>query len=80
MLLMHVSLLVLLAFPDLSAGMILVHFFTFDPAWIHQEAPRASALKGVPDRESHAGSPGSEPPKPPGLHPGAAAFMTFSAT
>ncbi|MBI5200755.1 MAG: DUF393 domain-containing protein [Elusimicrobia bacterium] len=32
--LMHASLIVLVDFADLSAGMLLIHLFTFDPAWI----------------------------------------------
>jgi predicted DCC family thiol-disulfide oxidoreductase YuxK len=31
---MHLSLLVLIDFADLSLGMVMLHFFTFDPAWI----------------------------------------------
>ncbi len=34
MLLMHVSLIVLIDFADLSLGMVMVHLFTFDPAWM----------------------------------------------
>jgi predicted DCC family thiol-disulfide oxidoreductase YuxK len=34
MLLMHLGLLVLIDFADLSLGMVLLHFFTFDPAWV----------------------------------------------
>lgn len=34
MLLMHISLLKLLNFADLTWGMIILHFFTFDPGWI----------------------------------------------
>jgi len=36
---MHLGLLVLVNFSDLTAGMIILHFFTFDPAWI--PCPRA---------------------------------------
>lgn len=36
---MHLGLMSLVEFADLSAGMILLHFFTFDPAWV---APRIS--------------------------------------
>jgi predicted DCC family thiol-disulfide oxidoreductase YuxK len=38
MLLMHLSLIVLIDFADLSLGMVMVHFFTFDPAWIPPKA------------------------------------------
>ncbi len=34
MLFMHVGLLFLINFADLTWGMIMVHFFTFDPGWI----------------------------------------------
>lgn len=34
LLIMHIGLIVLIDFADLSFGMILIHFFTFDPAWI----------------------------------------------
>jgi len=39
LLVMHVGLMSIFEFADLSAGMILLHFFTFDPGWI---APRLS--------------------------------------
>ncbi|GAC1661816.1 MAG: hypothetical protein NVS9B4_14610 [Candidatus Acidiferrum sp.] len=34
MLLLHSGLFLLIAFPDLTAGMVILHLFTFDPAWI----------------------------------------------
>lgn len=34
MLLMHLSLIVLIDFADLSLGMIMIHLFTFDPGWV----------------------------------------------
>jgi hypothetical protein len=34
MLAMHLTLMILIDFPDLSQGMILLHAFTFDPAWM----------------------------------------------
>lgn len=34
MLAMHLSLMVLIDFADLSFGMVILHFFTFDPRWI----------------------------------------------
>jgi predicted DCC family thiol-disulfide oxidoreductase YuxK len=34
MVLMHLTLIVLIDFADLSLGMIILHLFTFDPAWI----------------------------------------------
>jgi len=34
MVLMHVGLLALIDFPDLTMGMAILHLFTFDPAWV----------------------------------------------
>jgi predicted DCC family thiol-disulfide oxidoreductase YuxK len=34
MLLMHLSLIALIDFADLSLGMVIIHLFTFDPGWI----------------------------------------------
>jgi predicted DCC family thiol-disulfide oxidoreductase YuxK len=34
MLLMHLSLIALIDFADLSLGMVLIHLFTFDPGWV----------------------------------------------
>ncbi len=34
---MHLSLMVLIDFADLSMGMLMLHFFTFDPAWLRGE-------------------------------------------
>lgn len=39
MICMHLGLLALVNFSDLTAGMFILHFFTFDPAWI--PCPRA---------------------------------------
>jgi hypothetical protein len=39
MLLMHLSLLLLIDFCDLSMGMVMLHLFTFDPGWIKKELP-----------------------------------------
>lgn len=40
MLMMHFSLLVFIDFADLSLGMVMLHLFTFDPAWIKpKQAP-----------------------------------------
>jgi predicted DCC family thiol-disulfide oxidoreductase YuxK len=40
MLLMHVSLILVLDFADLSLGMVMLHLFTFDPGWIRaRKAP-----------------------------------------
>jgi hypothetical protein len=47
---LHISLLLLINFADLSAAMIVLHLFTFDPAWISWDklrhslrSPRANA-------------------------------------
>jgi predicted DCC family thiol-disulfide oxidoreductase YuxK len=34
MLLMHLGLMALIDFADLSLGMVMLHLFTFDPAWV----------------------------------------------
>jgi predicted DCC family thiol-disulfide oxidoreductase YuxK len=34
MVLLHLGLVVLVDFADLTAGMLMIHFFTFDPAWV----------------------------------------------
>jgi predicted DCC family thiol-disulfide oxidoreductase YuxK len=34
MVLMHIGLLVIIDFPDLTMGMVILHLFTLDPAWI----------------------------------------------
>jgi predicted DCC family thiol-disulfide oxidoreductase YuxK len=34
MLLMHLALIALIDFADLSLGMVMIHLFTFDPGWI----------------------------------------------
>jgi uncharacterized membrane protein YphA (DoxX/SURF4 family) len=35
MLCLHIGLFLLISFPDLTAGMVFLHLFTFDPSWIH---------------------------------------------
>lgn len=48
MVLMHLSLLLVLDFADLSLGMLLVHLFTLDPAWIRpQQAPLEMLYAGA---------------------------------
>lgn len=39
MLLMHLSLMMVIDFIDLSFGMVILHLFTFDPAWIKPVKP-----------------------------------------
>ena len=41
MLLLHLGLFLLISFPDLTAGMVILHLFTFDPAWIPAVRPDA---------------------------------------
>jgi hypothetical protein len=41
---MHITLMILIDFPDLSQGMILLHAFTFDPAWIRSHLPRTPLI------------------------------------
>lgn len=44
MLAMHLGLMVLIDFADLSFGMVVLHLFTFDPAWIPRLTPAAQDL------------------------------------
>jgi predicted DCC family thiol-disulfide oxidoreductase YuxK len=41
---MHAGLIVLIDFADLSLGMILLHLFTFDPAWIPPKSPAPAGI------------------------------------
>jgi predicted DCC family thiol-disulfide oxidoreductase YuxK len=52
MLLMHLSLIVVLDFADLSLGMVMMHLFTFDPGWVR---PRP---QGPPDLLGYEGGCG----------------------
>lgn len=38
---LHLSLFLLVAFPDLTAGMLILHLFTFDPSWLPAKQPSA---------------------------------------
>lgn len=40
---MHCALLALIDFADLAMGMLMLHFFTFDPAWVRASAAGESA-------------------------------------
>lgn len=64
MVLMHLSLLVLIEFADLSLGMLMLHLFTMDPAWVR---PRRAAGETL----SHARSEDrlASPAKPATLDP-----------
>ena len=42
---LHLSLFLLVAFPDLTAGMLILHLFTFDPSWI--PASQSSARENI---------------------------------
>ncbi len=44
MLAIHIGLLLLIDFADLTFGMIVLHLFTFDPAWIPPRAAHTSEL------------------------------------
>jgi predicted DCC family thiol-disulfide oxidoreductase YuxK len=44
LLVMHATLMVLVDFADLSLGMILLHLFTFDPAWLRSRGAPATVL------------------------------------
>ncbi len=49
MVMMHLGLLCIMDFADLTMGMILLHLFTFDPAWLsrpHHEKPRVVFYDG----------------------------------
>jgi hypothetical protein len=37
---LHLGPIVLIAFADLSLGMVMLHLFTFDPAWLPRNSPR----------------------------------------
>jgi predicted DCC family thiol-disulfide oxidoreductase YuxK len=52
MLLMHIGLIVVIDFADLSLGMVMFHLFTFDPAWIH---PRQATATGQLFYDGHCG-------------------------
>jgi predicted DCC family thiol-disulfide oxidoreductase YuxK len=52
MVLMHLGLLTLVDFADLTFGMLFLHAFTFDPAWI---APKAAAEKVTVYYDGHCG-------------------------
>jgi hypothetical protein len=60
---MHLALIVLVDFADLTAGMLFLHAFTWDPAWLRrrQAACEAGAL---PAAESRGASSSSSPGKP----------------
>jgi predicted DCC family thiol-disulfide oxidoreductase YuxK len=46
MLILHLTLIVLIDFADLSLGMVMLHLFTFDPAWLPgRKEPGSDALK-----------------------------------
>jgi hypothetical protein len=43
---LHVALIVLIDFADLSVGMVVFHFFTLDPAWITASRPQKERQSG----------------------------------
>ncbi len=44
MLAMHLGLLLVIDFADLTFGMVILHLFTFDPAWIRPAGPNISGV------------------------------------
>ncbi len=48
MVLMHLSLFVLVDFADLTAGMLFLHAYTFDPAWLKFRGASSSSNPGKP--------------------------------
>jgi uncharacterized membrane protein YphA (DoxX/SURF4 family) len=42
---LHIGLFLLISFPDLTAGMVFLHLFTFDPAWIGASSRTRLGLK-----------------------------------
>jgi predicted DCC family thiol-disulfide oxidoreductase YuxK len=52
MLAMHFGLMMLVDFVDLSMGMVMLHFLTFDPAWL---PPRARTAPDVVFYDGHCG-------------------------
>jgi predicted DCC family thiol-disulfide oxidoreductase YuxK len=41
---MHLGLMLLVNFSDLTAGMLILHFFTFDPAWVRYPRPAGQTI------------------------------------
>lgn len=52
MLALHLTLMALVDFVDLTLGMVLLHLFTFDPRWL---APRARAAREIVFYDGHCG-------------------------
>lgn len=52
MLALHLSLIALIDFADLSLGMVMLHLFTFDPAWL----PRGPRARSVPQGSTRPGA------------------------
>ncbi|OAI53038.1 hypothetical protein AYO44_16345 [Planctomycetaceae bacterium SCGC AG-212-F19] len=50
MLLLHLGLIVLIDFADLSLGMVMLHFFTFNPAWVRPLPCPAPRKEGEADQ------------------------------
>lgn len=44
MLAMHLGLILLIDFADLSLGMVMLHLFTFDPGWLQPRGARAATM------------------------------------
>jgi uncharacterized membrane protein YphA (DoxX/SURF4 family) len=54
MLCLHIGLFLLISFPDLTAGMIFLHLFTFDPAWLSRCSWMNSEIGGLYNRQEQA--------------------------
>jgi predicted DCC family thiol-disulfide oxidoreductase YuxK len=52
LLIMHLGLMALIDFVDLSLGMVVLHLFTFDPAWVR---PRPDAVTDLLGYDGHCG-------------------------
>jgi hypothetical protein len=52
---LHLCLMLLISFPDLTAGMVFLHLFTFDPAWFRDNRSHALGhLETVQDISVHS--------------------------
>lgn len=56
---MHAGLILLIDFADLSVGMLVLHAFTFDPAWCQGWRSRYEGVAGEPKAPMRAGSAGA---------------------
>ncbi len=47
MVMMHLGILLMVAFADLTIGMLILHLFTFDPRWLRPKAPTPDQARPV---------------------------------